>query len=407
VERLVNTRPEYIARHQLDPAVALPGNNWDPDADQPFQNRYRSILKGDYSVLNNLRLYAQFSSYDLATQRLITSGRDVPSITADFDEQMERLAPAPDDWVRRYLAAIRNVPERVVPTYPKVLGEIGWDYEGRPINHDAYAYQERLNLMFEAGIIDWLRDRIQERGSVNILEIGGGYGGLAHALISILPGGLNYFICDLPESLLSSTIYLGITHPDRDHLLYEGTDPKELSNLEGAGRCVYVPNYMFDDFLAANCSVSLAINTLSFPEMTEAQVRYYGERLRKLIGTEGVLFEQNNDGRWVGLLDCKAILSEYFPFRRTLRPKSIPVISKGTPDVWSNRPVTEIIGERHIPFRSGVDRARLWLWRMAQLVRIPGWGLVRLRQALQETVSPQTFRFIKACWNRLGGRMSS
>jgi hypothetical protein len=35
IQRLVETRGEFIAQHQLDPAIALPGSNWDPNADQP------------------------------------------------------------------------------------------------------------------------------------------------------------------------------------------------------------------------------------------------------------------------------------------------------------------------------------------------------------------------------------
>ncbi|MEK7684168.1 MAG: putative sugar O-methyltransferase [Verrucomicrobiota bacterium] len=405
IERIVGSRADFIARNQLDPSISLPASNWSPEADQPFLLRYQHIVKGDHDVINKLRLYAQFSSYDLATQSVVTHGRLVPAVEDGFDEKMAQLVPEPDPWVRRYVLITRHVPPDIVPRYPKVLGEIGWDIEGKPVNHDVYAYQERINLMHEAGLIDWLRRRSQESGPANILEIGGGYGGLAYALTDIIPGQINYFICDLPESLLSSSIYLGITRPEYRHLIYDGTDRPVLQNVNAGRAFAYLPNYMFDHFLAAGIKVDMAINTLSFPEMAESQVRYYANGLKKAISSTGVLFEQNEDGRWVGMLDCKPVLAEYFPYRKTIRSKSIPLLSKGQADVWSNRKLDDILDGAFIPFTGSLTRVRLCLWRLSCLLRWRSLGVIRLRQILHANVSPAMFARIKKWWNRLGGHM--
>ncbi|MDA1277848.1 MAG: putative sugar O-methyltransferase [Verrucomicrobia bacterium] len=405
IRRLVDSRADYIAEKRLDPEIALPGNNWDPNADQPFQNRYRHIVEGNYDVLNRLRLYAQFSSFDLVTQSIVTRGREVPKIPDDFDERFEHRFPGPDHWIERYRMITRFVPVDIRARFPKVLGEIGWEMEGHPVNHDVYAYQERVNLMYEAGLIDELRRRIRARGVVNILEIGGGYGGLAHALTGLLHGAVNYTICDLPESLLSSAIYLGVTHPKLRHVLYEGNDPSSLATSEQWMGFRYIPNAFFDDFCELDEGVDLAINTLSFPEMAQAQVRYYGDRLKRLIGDGGALFEQNEDGRWMGMLDCKSILAESFPCKRRISPKTIPVVSKGEADVWSNQPLDTILASRTLPFEGLPVRMQLSLWRLSCLMTTPSLGLIWLRQMLQRQLSPGLFAMIKRLWNRLGGRM--
>ena len=90
-------------------------------------------------------------------------------------------------------------------------------------NHDTYSYQERLNLLFESGIIDFLRERAAKNGHVNIVEIGGGYGGLAHGIAQILKGRLNYYICDLPESLLFAALYLNLNLPNSTQTIYDGS----------------------------------------------------------------------------------------------------------------------------------------------------------------------------------------
>lgn len=80
----------------------------------------------------------------------------------------------------------------------------------------------------------------------------------------------------------------------------------------------------------------LAINTLSFSEMTVPQVRWYGERLARLLEGRGVLFEQNQDNRHCGMIYAKDHLGEAFRDRRTVTPRTIRTLSEGIADIWSN-----------------------------------------------------------------------
>jgi len=402
---LIRTRTEQIKSGQLDPATALPASNWDPDADQPFQEGFRFLIRGEYEAINRLRLHTPFTAVDLATQEYNSGGRFVPYLSADFDQQFAARVPLLIHWTKRYHLLVEHLPKSLHVTYPPRLGEIGCSYQGGVINHDAYAYQERVNLLLECGVIDLIRARIANGQCVNILEIGAGYGGLAHALASIFPAGINYILCDLPETMLCSSLYLGITKPHARHRFYEPGGLSDLKEPPHETRFVYLPNYQLPDLAAHRLPIDLAINTLSFPEMTAAQVTNYATILKVLLGNTGMMFEQNWDGRWLGLLDCKSILADFFPYRQSFSGRSIPARSKGKCDLWSNQPWKALIPQSTLPFRKPSERYRLFLWRICSLASIPHWGLSRLREALFDCLGPRLFQLIKNTWNRLGGQM--
>ena len=96
---------------------------------------------------------------------------------------------------------------------------IGFSYEnGRFVNIDVLRYQRVVNPLYRRGILsDLSSPEPQQRNS--ILEIGGGYGGIAHHLSNIL-GNVVYVIVDLPETLLFSAAYLSLHNPDKRVYVY-------------------------------------------------------------------------------------------------------------------------------------------------------------------------------------------
>src|SRR5262249_30834400 len=90
-----------------------------------------------------------------------------------------------------------------------------------------------------------------------VLEIGAGYGFLASKFLQKFNS--KYIICDIPESLLFSGLYLAL----------QGRDV----SLSMDSEVTLVPNYWFDGI----GNVDLVINTLSMSEMSEYQVRVYAE----------------------------------------------------------------------------------------------------------------------------------
>ena len=344
----IENRDAYCTAHKLPRNITHPGSNWAEDADNCIHRLVQRVVSGDTDMVSNLRRYTQpFTGYDM--QRM------------DYH----------DGWVRRHI----TVSARGRTGMPAVLGERGTMLGCSGLsNHDAYAYQERLNLLAECGLLDSLRPRF-----CRILDIGGGFGGLAQAIVRELGAGVTYTIVDLPESLLFSSLYLQEVFPHSAHNF-------------GAGRTVcgfnYVPNYMFDEWIKQNPEgTDLAINTLSLVEMTDAQMRFYADRIQTCIGDDGVFFEQNHDGRWRGLRECKTLLACVFPYRLRLHSQTIPVVLSGPADLWANTPI-----KLKSPPTLSVRKVLLAL-------RDPVWRKHAALHILQKCVSPGTFANLRAAYN--------
>lgn len=348
--KLVEQRSSYVEKHGLDPEIALPAANWAEGArDNDFYDAYRFVVTPKYDVINRLRFYTQtFTGYQLMSFSSGRGKRSVNPVPDNFDEKMEELLPSPPSWVYDYIALARYRPTEIIARPPKFLGEIGWGVDGSPVNVDTCAYQECLNLIYEAGIIDRLRKRVKESGSVSILEIGAGYGGLAYYLKHIIPQ-TNYYICDIPEALLFCTLYLALACPEYGYTIYDGTDKSVLQESHFGFK--FIPNFAFDDLVTANIKIDLALNTASFSEMSEKQVRYYGQDLNYMLGDTGILFEQNKDEKPYCHNSCKLLLPKYFKSRRTIEPESFGGSTKGPADIWANRQISDLLRpglKRHI-----------------------------------------------------------
>jgi len=373
IQQIVKSRDSYVSERNLNPDIALPAATWGQDGPFSFRKLYELVSRAEFDVINRLKLYTQpFTGFQLAS--FSYGGREksyVPyPLPDDFDERFKKLAPSPDIWVTRHNIISHRVPAEYRANPPRIMGEIGWDIDGVLVNHDTYVYQERLNLLYEEGIIGWLRKQVKTvppNVGVTVLEIGGGYGGLAYHIKKIIPS-VNYIICDLPESLLFSAIYLTIAHPEYPYTIYDGKDKRSLHGNSSGFK--FIPNFMFDDLLEENIKVDLVINTASLSEMTEQQVRYYGKTVSSLIGNEGVFFEQNQDPRHIGLPYPKVYLSEYFKFCKTCKTKSVPGLIMGAANVWTNRRINEILGENSKrPPVTRHRRSAWWRWWFASKIR--------------------------------------
>ena len=329
----VKSREAYVAEHHLDPSFCLPDSNWGKKTKDPsstFLTAYRHVRDGDYHVLNRLRLWAPyFSGYELMW--LEPRRNDRPSVAAippDHDKWIKTNRSEPDEWTELWIKYAKAVPPALRFSPPVMLGEIGWLVDGIVVNHDTYVYQERVNLLYETGIIDWLR---RFGRPPRILEIGGGYGALAFALRRILPSA-RYVICDLPESLIFSGLYLTLCEQDKTRLL--ASDNEVSTRLSRAG-VVLLPNYMLHLLASQGTAFDLVINTLSMSEMTAHQVQTYAAAIARLIGESGVFFEQNQDNKPIGWIDCKDHICDQFPWRRSVQSQ-LAAMTEGRVDLWAN-----------------------------------------------------------------------
>jgi hypothetical protein len=333
IANAVEHREAYVTTHQLDPSFCLPDANWGEktkNSASTFLSAYRYIRDGKYEVLNRLRFWAPyFSGYEIMWLRRREVDRpSVEQIPQDHDHWIKTNRAEPDQWVNLWVEFTKAIPPPLRFSPPVMMGEIGWLFDDIVVNHDTYVYQERINLLYEAGIVAWLQGLPR---APRILEIGGGYGALALAMRRIFPFA-SYVICDIPESLMFAGLYLTLCEMDETRLIATNDD---INSHLSRGGVALLPNHMMHRLTETNLNFDLVINTLSMSEMTEVQVRAYAIAIARLIGKSGVFFEQNQDNRHLGWIDCKDHIRDYFSWSRRLQSR-LAAMTEGRADLWAN-----------------------------------------------------------------------
>ena len=306
----VANRDRFVSDNNLDRAFCTPDANWKDDPTCDFFRAYDHVRAANYDVFNRLRFFVQaFSGYRLPLLEIASGHWTLDPLPQNLDDWLKRHRHAPDVWVRRWRNAIAELPDELIYRPPRMLGEIGWEVKRTIVNHDTYVYQERINLLYENGILSWLG--ANKSSPVTILEIGGGYGALASALMSVTRA--RYIICDLPESLLFSASYISLTRPEaRIRVCKEAREVDHTSDWD----FLSIPNYMFQTLIEKKFPIDLALNTLSLTEMSAHQVATYCHGISELIGNTGLFFEQNQDNRHLGFQTNGALLGGYFQFNQ-------------------------------------------------------------------------------------------
>jgi hypothetical protein len=152
---------------------------------------------------------------------------------------------------------------------PQILGGFGFEIDGELYNVDTLKFAEASLALEHGGILPILRDLGRR---LTVWEIGGGWGGYAHHFKTLLPD-TTYVITDLPQVLLFSATYLMTAFPAasvRFHVPGQGADA--LHDLDGTD-FVFVSNAALGETVPER--LDLAINMVSFQEMTSDQVRDY------------------------------------------------------------------------------------------------------------------------------------
>ncbi|MEZ5958377.1 MAG: putative sugar O-methyltransferase [Hyphomonadaceae bacterium] len=129
--------------------------------------------------------------------------------------------------------------------------------------------------------------RLGLRDDQHVVEIGAGYGGLAHAVLRARR--VRYTIIDLPETLIYSAAFLLHHFPEKRAYIYQPGDEPSAAN---AADLVFLPNYRADWLVP--CDV--AVNTVSFPEMSRHALRAYIALLAERLAPQGYLMSVNYNG---------------------------------------------------------------------------------------------------------------
>lgn len=157
------------------------------------------------------------------------------------------------------------------------LGGFGFEIEGRLVNLDTLKYYECLIAMKRAGLLEGFSAQDEQRRVV--LEIGGGWGALSYQFKTLFPAAC-YVIVDLPQTLIFSATYLRTLFPESRAFIYGDNGIKGLPEDYESYDFIFLPHFAFPR--ARLAGIDLAINTVSFQEMTSEQVRAYARRLAEL-----------------------------------------------------------------------------------------------------------------------------
>lgn len=145
-------------------------------------------------------------------------------------------------------------------------------------------------ISFAAKIFSSLTEK-QKNSNILILEIGGGYGGLAAKLKTLLPLS-RISIIDLPHAGLLQTFYLQSLFPKSrlivaEYLRDNNDDTLEQRNTDFS----ILPTSMVE--CLKNQSFDLVINSRSFMEMDQKMIKDYFDLIQSRIVTGGLFFNCN------------------------------------------------------------------------------------------------------------------
>jgi hypothetical protein len=181
------------------------------------------------------------------------------------DEKRELLAEK--------LAALREIggDDLLVPE-SELLGGFGFDIDGALFNIDTLKFYEALIALKRGGLLAQFR---APAGRPVVVEIGSGWGGFAYQFKTLFPG-TSYVLVDLPELFLFSAVYLTSAFPDARVAFWDDEQPLEPESL-AAHDFVFAPHTSFAAMPTGQ--FDLALNMVSFQEMTTEQVQGYVDRL--------------------------------------------------------------------------------------------------------------------------------
>lgn len=187
---------------------------------------------------------------------------------------------------KRYTELIKKCPKEYRIEEPTALGGFGTIINGKLINKDIIRFTEAFVVLNEANILP----QLLQGGHKYVLEIGGGWGGLAHHFKSIVPN-CTYIIIDLPETLLFSASYISLLNPDKEIYIFDENYQEYRSNGFDKFDFVLLPNWALEDFHEK--IFDLVINQASFQEMTTYQVESYLDKVKEIC--HGYLYSYNQN----------------------------------------------------------------------------------------------------------------
>jgi hypothetical protein len=158
--------------------------------------------------------------------------------------------------------------------------------DGRFVSADIARFQRCVSTLSRRGVLGEL---CRSGPPPRVIEIGGGYGGLALHLSQILKG-CQYIVVDLPETLVFSASYLALHAPTKRLYLYDPADRLDAATFAGLD-FVLLPDYRLDAL--TGFEFDLAINIASMQEMRVDQIERYLDFIK--LTCRGEFYSCNRD----------------------------------------------------------------------------------------------------------------
>jgi hypothetical protein len=227
----------------------------------------------------------------------------------------------------------------LVPEW-RELGGFGFEIDGQLYNIDTLKFFEVLLALDKGAVLAEFRGNADRR---LVWEIGAGWGGFPYQFKTLCPN-VTYLITDLPELFLFSATYLMTAFPHAK-VAFWGEQPAET--LFATWRdydFIFTPNTALAELRPER--MDLAINMVSFQEMTDEQVAGYVARAHALECP--FLYSLNRDkGSYNRELESVgAILSRFY------WPREIPMLpvayTKMLGEAPSKNDYTHLLGWRRV-----------------------------------------------------------
>jgi hypothetical protein len=198
---------------------------------------------------------------------------------------------------------------------PRDLGGFGHEIDGALYNVDTLKYFEVLIALERGAVLPGLRERAER---ATVWEIGAGWGGLAYAFKTVLPD-TTYVVSDLPQLFLFSGTYLQTVLPEaRIAWLHDEAEVAAFGAWDDYD-FVLTPHFALEALRPPH--LELTMNTVSFQEMTTAQVTGYCERSHALGAPYLYSLNRDHGGYNTELSDVHEIMARfYWPHELDLLP---------------------------------------------------------------------------------------
>jgi putative sugar O-methyltransferase len=267
IQRIIESFRLAKAEQSNQPQAYQTGDMWKPIVDQKLRTITAALTRGDISLTNEI--YSNFFRDDCSTG-LHGLHLDVPRHFQGNEINEEIRDIFLQDQVHR-LNLWLDLTEETTSIEELVTADFGNPY-GFYIDGQFL----RTGVFYHHYYATTISRLIRSRQPMSVLEIGGGYGGMAYFLIRDTQN-LTYIDIDIPENIALISYYLMANFPHKKIGLY-GEFELNSANLKSHD-IVLLPNFAIKHL--ANTDIDLTFNSYSLAEMPRETVIEYFSHINK------------------------------------------------------------------------------------------------------------------------------